>query len=261
MDKIEICKKVKETIRHLVLFDSDQIVASGTGVVIKETGELLTADHVISDYPKLTNPRIIANGVGNIVRVEYEPLLFNLSLDIDMAGHVRPLVIDLAILKPTREMKEVSFIKLSDAISLEGEEIIMAGFPDEIKPPLNFNKMLNFDNPELGKQKVQIDNFFKHLMSLIMMKSGMVGSVQKVKLNSSKINIAGFDNKKNNIKGAVYWIDNASTYGASGGPVVNSSGELIGIVSEKGMTNFSSMEIPSGSTMVLSYKLITWFLL
>ncbi|XOB46392.1 MAG: S1 family peptidase [Candidatus Nealsonbacteria bacterium] len=264
MNKIKICKKVKERIRHLILFDGNQVVSSGTGVIIKESGELLTANHVIAGYPELAQPRIIANAIGDIAQTEYSPLLFNISFDIGMAEYAKLLVIDLAILKPVQEIKKVSFMKLGDSIPPEGEEIIMAGFPDEIKPPLNFDKILNFDNPELGKQKAQIDNFFKHFLALVMIKSGMVGSIQKVKLNSTKIDIEGFNNKEINVEGAVYWIDNASTYGASGGPVINSSGELIGIISEKGMTehldaSFPSAKIPSGSTMALSHKLITWF--
>jgi len=263
MNKIEICKKIKESIRHLVLFDDNKIVGSGTGIVIEKTGELLTANHVVKKYPILSNPKIFADGIGDIPRLEYKPLLLGLSLDINMSQYAKPLEIDLAILKPTEKQSTFAFIELDDNNAVEGEEVIMAGFPDEIKPPLNFDKMLNFDNPELEKQRDQIDNFFKHLMSLIMMKSGMIGSVQGVKLNSTKINIPGFNRREINVEGAVYWIDNASTYGASGGPVVNPYGKLIGIVSEKGLTQlepYSEIDIPSGSTMALSHKLITWFL-
>lgn len=269
MDKVEICKKIKKAIRYLILFDGKKIISSGTGIIVKNTGELLTANHVVKKYPTLPTPKIFADGVGNIPRTEYKPSLFNISLDINISEYAKPLEIDLAILEPTKEQDTFSFIGLDNNNAVEGEEIIMAGFPDEIRPPLNFDKMLNFDNPELKGKKEQIDIFFKYLMSLIMMKSGMIGSVQGVKLNSNKINISGFDKKEIDVDGAVYWIDNASTYGASGGPVVNSSGKLIGIICEKGLTEqllvsegpfVSTMKVPSGSTMALSHKLITCFL-
>ena len=82
-----------------------------------------------------------------------------------------------------------------------------------------------------------------------MVRHGIVGSVQKIQIND-------------NINGATYWIDNAVTYGASGGPVVDSFGKLIGIISEKGVTDGVDSEnsVPSGSTMALSHKLITWHL-
>ncbi|MDD5711003.1 MAG: serine protease [Candidatus Colwellbacteria bacterium] len=262
MDKIEICEKIKKTIRRLVLFDGDKIVGAGTGVVIKDTGELLTANHVIRRYPTLSDPKISAYGMGDIPKTGYKPLLMNIALNINISEYAKPLVIDLAVLGPTEKQSNLPFMELDDNNAVEGEEVIMAGFPDEIKPPLNFNKMLNFNNPELEKQRDQIENFFKYLMQLVMMKSGMIGSTQGVKLNSNKVNIPGFPGKTIDVEGAVYWIDNASTHGASGGPVVNSFGKLIGIVCEKGTTedpNFD-VEIPSGSTMALSHRLVTWFL-
>ncbi len=261
MDKIKICKKIKESIRRLILFDGKEIIGSGTGIIIKNTGVMLTANHVIANYSTSPGFKIIANGMGDFGQTEYKPLLHNVSFDINISGYAKPLGIDLALLEPIEKTKEVSFIELGDNVASEGEEVIMAGFPDEIKPPLNFNKMLNFDNPKLARQKSKIEDFFKYSMTLIMMKGGMIGSVQGVKLKSTNTNIPGFNKKGINADGAVYWIDNASTYGASGGPVVDSSGKLIGIISEKGMTGRGiGLETPSGSTMALSHKLIAWFL-
>lgn len=264
MDKIEICKKIKQSIRHLILFSDNDIIGSGTGIIVKDTGELITANHVIADYQALPNSKIItsgASGVGNIQQIEYKSLLSNIALNIGMPSYTKPLEIDLAILGPVEKIKKAPFIEMENNIVSEGEEVIMAGFPDEIKPPLNFDKMLNFDNPDLASQKSKIDDFFKHLMSLIMMKSGMVGSVQKINIIGNKVDIPNFDKKTIDVKGAVYWIDNSSTYGASGGPVINSSGKLIGIISEKGMTEQEmGLKVPSGSTMALSHRLITWFL-
>jgi len=264
MDKVIICKKIKQSIRHLILFDGKDIVSSGTGIIVKDTGELLTANHVIADYNALSSPRIIArgaSGAGKIREIEYRPLISNIDLNINMPNYAKPLKVDLAILGPLKETEKISFIEMEDKIASEGEEVIMAGFPDEIKPPMNFDKMLNFDNPDLFNQKTKIDEFFKYSMSLMMMKGGMIGSVQRVNLMNCKINLPGFSKKIINAKGAVYWIDNASTYGASGGPVIDSSGRVIAIISEKGITEQEmGLAVPSGSTMALSHKLITWFL-
>lgn len=259
MNKIEICKKIKKSIRKLVLFDKEQVKCWGTGVVIGSDGIILTANHVISDYSKLTYPKIITYGIEDIPTIEYKPRLFNVSFDIKMPDFAKPLIIDLAIIEPIKNTDRISYIELEDEIAAEGTEVIMAGFPDEVSPPLNFNKMLNFNNPELNKNKFQIEEFFKVHMRLIMMKSGMIGSVQKVNI-SGNVEIIGFK-QTINVNGAVYWIDNASTYGASGGPVVNSSGKLIGIICEKGMTRQEmNLNVPSGSTMALSHNLITWAL-
>ena len=262
MDKIEICKKIKKSIKKLVLSDKEQFKSWGTGVIISEDGIILTANHVISDYPKLIHPKIIAYSVKGVSIMEYKPKLFNVSLNINMPDMAYPLPIDLAILEPIEKVKEVSFLELNEDISFEGEDVIMAGFPDEIKPTLNFDRMLNFDNPELNKNRFKIDEFFKVQMRLIMIKSGMIGSVSKTNINI-ECEIPGLP-KSIEAKGAVYWIDNASNNGASGGPVVNFSGKLIGIICEKGLTNQeqeipnSNFKVPSGATMALSHNLITW---
>ncbi len=264
MNKIQICEKLKKSIRKIILFNNNQIISSGTGIAITETGILLTANHVVKQYATLSNPKIIASaasGAGDILRHEYKPFLYNVSFNINMPEFAKPLGIDLAILQPIEKITEkVTFIELEDDIPLEGTTIIMAGFPDEIKPPLHFDKILNFENPELDEKRTEIEDFFKHLMCLVMMKSGMIGAIHKIKLSGNSI-ISGIQ-KNINVEGADYWIDNASTYGASGGPVVNSSCKLIGILCEKGMTTepYIDLEIPSGSTMALSHKLITWFL-
>ena len=262
MNKIEICKKIKKSIRKLVLSDEEQFKSWGTGVIISEGGIILTANHVISDYPKLTHPKIIAYGLGGISIVEYKPKLFNVSLNINMPDMAYPLPIDLAILEPIEKVKEISFLKLNKDIPFEGEDVIMAGFPDEIKPPLNFDRMLNLDNPELNKNRFKINEFFKTQMCLIMIKSGMIGNTQKTSI-TGKCEIPGIA-KSIEANGAVYWIDNASNNGASGGPVVNFSGKLIGIICEKGLTNQGqeilnlNLKVPSGATMALSHNLITW---
>ncbi|RLI05371.1 hypothetical protein DRO22_02825, partial [Candidatus Bathyarchaeota archaeon] len=244
----------------LVLVSDNQIKSVGTGIVIKDTGILLTANHVIKDYFVLSNPKIIASSLSDIPQAEYKPIFYNFSVDIDMPGFfVKPLEIDLAILQPLQKTKGISFMELDDDIAPEGTDVIMAGFPDEIKPPLHFDETLDFNNPELAEKRLAIENFFDYLMRLIMMKSGMIGSTQRVNINTN-FDMARF-RKVISINGAVYWVDNSSTYGASGGPVINSAGKLIGIICEKGMTQQKpDLEVPSGSTMALSHKFITWYL-
>lgn len=253
MNKKKICAKVKESIRKVDVFSNEDVISAGTGVLINPSGFLLTANHVISCLD--TNSTIIVSGGTDNKRIKYEPFFFDVSVDINMEKFLKPVNIDLAILKPVLEIKTENYLNLNKRKIKEGEEVIMAGFPDDIKPPLNFDKLLNFENLELGVKKNEIKSFFENFLRFLMIRHGIIGSVQKVNINTV------FEEKKLEIKGATYWIDNAVTYGASGGPVVNSSGDLIGIISEKGVTDGvvdSEKLIPSGSTMALSHELITW---
>jgi len=263
MDKINLCKKIKKSIRHILLTDDKTIVSVGTGVVIRGDGVLLTANHVIENYDSLSKPKIITNaasGAEGVSQVGYKPFLSNVSLNIS-SKFAKLLKLDLAILESIKPIKTDCFIELEDEIALEGTDVLMAGFPDEIKPPMNFDKMLNFDNSNLAQHRVAIESFFKYYMRLAMIKSGMIGSTQKVNINNTKVEIVGLKQKTVNVKGATYWVDNGCTYGASGGLVVNLEGKLIGIICEKGLTYHDLYsEVPSGSTMALSHKLITWAL-
>ncbi len=161
-------------------------------------------------------------------------------------------------------MSNIEYIKLFDGIAEIGTDIIMAGFPDDIKLPFNFIEKLKKENPAMVEAKNAIDYKFQFYFRQLMFKGGMIGHCQKIHLNNfdvSKSSISGLG--KINVLGAIYWIDNQLTYGGSGGPIVNSGGELLGIICEKALTK-SKMpempELPSGTGMGLSHQLITWIL-
>lgn len=184
MNKIEICKQLKRTIRKIVLFESqNKPISLGTGVIVNGSGFLLTANHVINKYIKIDNPKIIAYGLDNLPEIEYKPRLFNVSFSINMPEFALPLGIDLAILEPVQKVSDISYMELEENILLEGENVMLAGFPDEVSPPLNFDRMLNYKNSDLAKNKEQIEIFFKVFMRLAMMKEGMIGSVHKVNIS------------------------------------------------------------------------------
>ncbi|KKP67784.1 MAG: hypothetical protein UR66_C0010G0022 [Candidatus Moranbacteria bacterium GW2011_GWE1_35_17] len=259
MNKVEICKKLERTAVKIALFSGDQLQGTGTGVIIKNNGVVLTANHVISDFCKIANPKIIIitkDKNDKVLHLEYLPVLYNVSFDANMPESFNSLNIDLAILKP----KEVvdfgdDYISLEDNLMPVGEDIIMAGFPDEIRLPLDVDSKFNFDNPEMLEKRKEIGQALDFFMALRMAKSGMVGATHKIIINGN------FNSKSINVEGASYWIDNASTFGASGGPVVNYEGRLVGIICQKALTKlppYSEINIPSGSTMALSHKLITW---
>jgi len=252
MDKKEICQKIKYAMRKVIITLDGNVISFGSGVVISHSGVLLTANHVLEDCLGDPRARIIVDGVEKINQIEYKIRLGGVSFNINQPEFVKPINIDLAILEPIKAMNADFFVELGNGLASEGEEVIMAGFPDDINPPLNFNKVLNFDNPKLGEKKMEIENFFENSMRFLMMKSAIVGNVQKVNIQDSQKNI--------NIGGGVYWLDNTVTYGASGGAVVDSSCKLLGIISEKGVTGGvdSTDRVPSGSTMALSHELITW---
>lgn len=262
MDKIELCDKIKKVVRKLVLFDGQQITGiSGTGTIISSDGVLLTANHVVAPLTKLAQPRVVAYGMEDIPVLEYRPLLMDVALNINMPEYMKPLSIDLAILEPLIPGENLEYLELNNEIAKEGTNVLMAGFPDEISPPLHFDTIINFDNPDLAKEKERVLVFMQTFMRFLMIKAGMIGSIQKT-------NVSGkFQGPRHELpisaQGAVYWIDNTSNPGASGGPLVDFSGKLVGIICERGSTKQKiseglTLKVPSGATMAISHQLITW---
>lgn len=264
MDKIEVCQKVKKAIRHILIENQNGVLSSGTGIVIKSDGTLITAKHVLEEENRgIYHGKITVKGVAT-ERIEYRIATTGFGFDIDFPDYVNPISIDLAVLKPVQQIQNSDFIPLCTDLAEVGTDVIIGGFPDDVKLPFDFLDKLNINNPEIVLAKEKINKQFKFYFRQLMFKHAMIGHAQKIKLDNFDVSKLGLKNiTKVNITGATYWIDNHLTYGGSGGPVVNSNGELLGIICEKAFTD-SKMdkpkEFPSGTGMALSHQLISWLI-
>lgn len=263
MSKIEVCNKLKRVIRHIVVDDGIRILSAGTGVVVKEDGTLITAKHVIESENGTYLGKIFVREI-NTEPIEYQSVIHGFSFDINQPEFIKPISIDLTVLRPVKKLSGVEYINLLDGLAEVGTDIVMAGFPDDIKLPFNFIEKLKTENPKMAGVKKAIDNRFKYYFSQLMFKSGMIGHCQPIHLNNCDIKSLGINGLDEiNVVGATYWIDNQLTYGGSGGPIVNLDGQLLGLICEKALTA-SKMpgisELPSGTGMGLSHQLISWIL-
>lgn len=263
MNKREICRNLKDVLVKIISLDTDgRVVSQGTGVFIDEAGLILTANHVIKKSPLASQRRLIAirfrGGPPLPLDVKFE----NLELIIPEQDSLKPLQLDLAIVA-SLSAGTYPFVELEDDIPTEGTDVIMAGFPEDLKPPLNFSDAINFDKPELKANEQKFREFTFSRITWLMFKQGIVGGVFPIHIRKTRFHILDSEVTLS-IEAAEYWIDNSSARSASGGPVVNMSGKLIGIITETTETNASdltgslSFAVPSGSTRALSHKLITW---
>ena len=157
MDKIEVCKKVKKAIRHILIQNQSSVLSSGTGIVVREDGTLITAKHVIEkENAGVYHGRITAKGEGTEL-IEYQPVITGFEFDMNFSDYINLITIDLTILKPVNKITGSDFIPLCSELSEVGTDIVMAGFPDDINLPLNFLDKLNQNNPEIAKAKKAID--------------------------------------------------------------------------------------------------------
>ena len=260
MDKPALCKKIRDCTYCIAIIYKGEMISTGSGVCYRTDRWLLTAAHVIDpklslDAAYLKDPslKIYAKAASSKRWGEYCQVLVGYSIHLP-AYMKRPLVVDLAILRPTIEVRDSHFLSCAIVPSPIGTDVLLAGFPDEMRLPFDFDTLLNYRHPDMtAKKRVQLELSKNQLL----IKSGMIGCVHSITLEDSE--------KAFKAQGEIYWIDNASHYGASGGPVVGMDGSVIGIICQRGDTSAGSSDIPelrvpSGSSLALSPRLVDRFL-
>ncbi|MBO8131980.1 MAG: trypsin-like peptidase domain-containing protein [Candidatus Marinimicrobia bacterium] len=266
MTKVKVTDIVKKSLVKIVVIDNKtgKVYSHGSGVIVNESGFILTANHVVSSQVKDKSKSILAIPYigGGAFSCIYK--FGGISLGIQGQKFISPLNIDLAILAPLKPHK-VPPISLSQDIPKEGTEVIMAGFSEDLRLPLDLPE--NIDKSAVGGQENinKIKEFSYSIIPWIMVKHGIIGGVFHIISKNFKTKF--FEKQISfSLKAAEYWIDNTYARGASGGPVVDMDGNLLGIITERGETYESDLTqnilfpIPSGTVRVLSHKLITWSL-
>jgi hypothetical protein len=247
MEQIALCEKLKHVVYSINVIQSGHLVSSGSGVAINERGDLLTAAHVISgNLP----PRDV-DLHDLVVQAKSESTAFDnysivccaISITIDQLK--TPIVLDLALLKNNNSINDRQFLPISSIQPAHGINILMAGYSDEIELPFSFDKKIDFSLPYMKGHEGKMQEVMHMWLRLSVIKSGMIGRASAFNIND------------NTLTGFTMYIDNGMHSGASGGPVINEDGELIGIITQRAITSFSTREnpglkVPSGSTLAIS---------
>lgn len=255
MDTIEISSRLRDTTYLILGYLGEENFSVGTGIAFNGRGDLLTAAHVVTGrFPirdeDANNPQLVIlagrDSGGPFSR--YAPVLLAPSVTLDKY-FTQPLEIDLAVLRPVSPQSGRPFLTLANEVAPVGTKVLMAGFPDDMELPLAFDRLLDYRHPEVQAQRPQLE-IVRHLL---MIKSGMIGRCDKVCLSGSSSNLV--------LAGAVYWIDNTLHSGASGGPVVNSNAEIIGILTKRAITSVPfrdtpDLRVPSGSSIAVSSSFV-----
>jgi hypothetical protein len=241
----DIIKATIDSIVPISLVYKGEQISYGSGTVCNQNGKILTACHVIDqigDLEKdLNNVRLEVKLKDYGVRL-YKPLLIGITLSVP--NLIDGILIDVAIIEPLEPVKTKEYLtpKL-DFVPIEfGESMLLAGFSEET--PFIFNL------DEIIRNKIPLDNRSQFNLNLGFMKQPTFKS--GILSHKAGLHVTG----NMTMQSEVYHIDNGMHSGASGGPIINSQGEFVGIITHRAMIpikilvekNLMQMFAPSGNT-------------
>mgnify|MGYP006427046795 CR=1 FL=1 len=262
MSYVELVSKIKKALGLIIIDDGDKVISAGSGVIINEKGRLLTAKHVIAEDDKFFKGQYIVKLQGMGKTVVYEPkTASDFAINMEIPKMWNSINIDLAILEPIEEI-ETPFLPVADDLAKEGQEVFLAGYPDDYELVLDFMSHANTLNPDISKMTEYYEKKIKYYMRQYLFRKAIIGNTQKLTLQEPN----PFNQE---LIMAQYWIDQNLTYGGSGGPVVGVDGKIYGIIIRKGLTDAKRFmiqgqagtvtKLPSGTGIALSpHIVIKW---
>jgi hypothetical protein len=265
MKNTELSKKILESTYSIFCYDHGELYSMGTAVAIHDDGTLLTAGHVITNGKELSEEEILKGDIvifgrdssGSIML--YRPILYNLSFILP--GYFKEKIdLDIAVIKPIVQQNNTKCLAICKRKIDVGEDIIIGGYPDDVVFPEKIlenlipEKINGFTDIESLKKQVEVFNRF------VIVKKCIVSKIFPFSMNGE------FHGKKLNFEYDYFYFDSVLHQGASGGPVINENGELIGIVIERAIIKQyvddykEKIEIPSGMGIAISANLVLEFL-
>lgn len=255
----DLYKKIQSCCGYVTVFEGDEIISEGTCFSFTNTGEVITAAHVVTgrmpikeeDY---THPQQkIFIKFPELPLVEYAVCFCSFGINVPSFKEI--IQLDIAVLRPKKEQTfKFPFLPASiNSLDL-GQRVFVAGYSDELNIPFSVEKII--DPASFGADKflkaIREEGYLADMTGPII-KQGYIGNIRRIFADDNSQNIK--------IETDVFYIDNGIHSGASGGPIVNEEGVALGVLTQRAITpahqsNNSELKVPSGSSIGISLQIL-----
>ena len=255
----DLYEKIQSCCGYVTVFEGDEVISEGTCFSFTDTGEVITAAHVVTgrmpikteDY---THPqqRILIK-FPELPLVEYAVSFCSFGINVPSFKEI--IQLDIAALRPKKEQPfKFPFLPASiNSVNL-GQSVFIAGYSDELSIPFSIEKII--DPKSFGADKfikaIREEGYLADMTGPII-KQGYVGNIRRIIADDSSLNIK--------IETDIFYIDNGIHSGASGGPIVNEEGLALGVLTQRAITpahqsKNSTLKVPSGSSIGISLQIL-----
>jgi hypothetical protein len=257
----EIFDRIERACCYITVFVGGELVSEGTGFAFTETGEVLTAAHVVTGHWPIRHKDY--NDPEQVIYCKFPGLplaaygVVFCSVELRVPSFSGPVQIDLASLVPKKPFPSaVPYLPARVLTPRLGQRVWMAGFSEELELPFNVDRILERDFPGAKEFRDAMRTGYMADMTGPLVKSGMVGNVVRMFAENSQ--------QGEKIECEVIYVDNSMHSGASGGPVLNEDGDVIGVVSQRAVTRVDvgddKVNVPSGCTVAISLAPLNYIL-
>lgn len=252
----ELYEKISQATGVLTVFLGEEMISQGSCFCFLPNGVVMTAAHVVTGCFPIKQEDVYAPDVKYFIKFRDLPVLEYrvdfCAITVHVEPFTQPIQIDLAMLLP-KDQNQFKFPVIDancNPPSL-GEEVFIAGYSDELELPFLINKIMNPEYAGAKEFLKAMEQGYMADMTGPLIKRAVVGNVRRVQTSNTELQIE--------LNCDVIYLDNGMHSGASGGPLVNRSGNVVGIITQRAVTNASqsndpSLKVPSGSTVAISLQ-------
>ena len=236
----------------VVLLDGEKI-SEGSGFSINEEGAVFTAAHVVTGRIPFSENDYRDPGMKILVKfpnhptAEYRVLICGIT--INNPAFSEPIQVDQALLFPAPPIIFRAEPFTIGMLPQLGDEVYFAGYSDEL--PFKIDRILIREKKGIDQFLLAMEQGHQADITGPMIKRGLVGNITEVSVGDSS------EGPKMCID--VFYVDNSIHSGASGGPIVDSNGQAIGVIVQRATTSAAQSSdpqllVPSGATVGLGLK-------